>query len=101
MRNLATRIFYTLGEKLDIDQISKWSRALGLGEITGIDLPFEVQGIVPSRAWKRDISGERWYPGENYFRSYWTGTGVGDADFVGSDDVNVSEWWRQSHAAVA
>ena len=56
--------FYTLGEKLDIDQISKWSRALGLGEITGIDLPFEVQGIVPSRAWKRDISGERWYPGE-------------------------------------
>ena len=56
--------FYTLGEKLDIDQISKWSRVLGLGELTGIDLPYEVQGIMPSRAWKRDNSGERWYPGE-------------------------------------
>lgn len=56
--------FYTLGEKLDVDQIHKWSTALGLGEISGIDLPHEVKGLVPSRAWKQEKVGERWYPGE-------------------------------------
>ena len=56
--------FYTLGEKLDVDQIHKWSTALGLGEISGVDLPHEVKGLVPSRAWKQEKVGERWYPGE-------------------------------------
>ena len=56
--------FYTLGQQLDVDQIHKWSTALGLGELSGIDLPYEVQGLVPSRAWKQEATGERWYPGE-------------------------------------
>ena len=56
--------FYTLGEKLDVDQIHKWSTALGLGEFSGVDLPHEVKGLVPSRAWKQEKIGERWYPGE-------------------------------------
>ena len=56
--------FYTLGQMLDVDQIHKWSTALGLGELSGIDLPYEVQGLVPSRAWKQEATGERWYPGE-------------------------------------
>ena len=56
--------FYTLGEILDIDDIHKWATAFGLGEITGIDLPHEVQGLVPSTAWKREARGEPWYPGE-------------------------------------
>ena len=56
--------FYTLGQKLDVDQIHKWSTALGLGELSGIDLPYEVQGLIPSRAWKEATTGERWYPGE-------------------------------------
>ncbi len=56
--------FYTLGQKLDVDQIHKWSTALGLGELSGIDLPYEVQGLVPSRDWKQAATGERWYPGE-------------------------------------
>ena len=56
--------FYTLGEKLDVDQIHKWSTALGLGEMSGIDLPHEVQGLIPSRAWKRERHAEPWYPGE-------------------------------------
>ena len=34
--------FYTLGEKLDVDQIHKWSTALGLGQFSGVDLPHEV-----------------------------------------------------------
>ena len=56
--------FYTLGSMLDIDVLSKWARALGLGVKTGIDLPHEVVGIVPSRDWKRSQTGEPWYPGE-------------------------------------
>ena len=56
--------FYALGEKMEIDQIHKWATALGLGELSGVDLPHEVQGLMPSTAWKRERRGERWYPGE-------------------------------------
>ena len=56
--------FYTLGEQLEIDQIHKWATALGLGELTGVDLPHEVRGLMPSTAWKREQRGEPWYPGE-------------------------------------
>ena len=56
--------FYTLGDMLDIDVINEYASAFGLGELSGIDLPHEVQGLVPSRAWKREQMGERWYPGE-------------------------------------
>ena len=56
--------FYTLGELMEIDQIHKWATALGLGELSGIDLPHEVQGLIPSTAWKEERRGEPWYPGE-------------------------------------
>ena len=56
--------FYRLGQALGIDLIHKWATALGLGRMSGIDLPHEVQGLIPSRAWKRAAHGERWYPGE-------------------------------------
>ena len=56
--------FYALGARLDIDQIHRWATALGLGQRSGVDLPYEVQGLVPSRAWKRERHAEPWYPGE-------------------------------------
>ena len=56
--------FYTLGNMLDVDVINRWSEAFGLGVMSGIDLPHEVQGLVPSREWKRERFGEPWYPGE-------------------------------------
>ena len=56
--------FYTLGSMLDIDTLRDWAVALGLGHRTGIDLPHEVEGVVPSREWKRRVKGEPWYPGE-------------------------------------
>ncbi len=56
--------FYTLGSKLDIDVLNAWARRLGLGDLTGIDLPYEMEGIVPSRQWKMKTMGEDWYPGE-------------------------------------
>jgi len=49
---------------MEVDQIHKWATALGLGVMSGIDLPHEVQGLVPSTAWKREARGEPWYPGE-------------------------------------
>src|SRR5436190_3089468 len=67
--------FYTVGLMLNerfpgagntpsIDKINKWAAALGLGVKSGIDLPNEVVGLVPSTEWKRERRHERWYPGE-------------------------------------
>ena len=56
--------FYTVGNMLGIDRMHKWSTLLGLGEKTQIDLPNEVQGIIPSTEWKRRTTGEKWYAGE-------------------------------------
>ena len=56
--------FYTLGNILGVDRIHKWASKLGLGEITGIDLPGENRGLVPSTEWKQREKKERWYPGE-------------------------------------
>ena len=56
--------FYKLGQALGVDLIHKWATALGLGRLSGIDLPHEVQGLIPSSAWKRATHGERWYAGE-------------------------------------
>lgn len=56
--------FYVLGEKIGIDKIEKYARACGFGRPTGIDLPHEKGGLVPSRAWKRRRRGESWYRGE-------------------------------------
>jgi penicillin-binding protein 2 len=56
--------FYTVGSMLDVDVINRWSEAFGLGVMSGIDLPHEAKGLVPSRAWKRERFGEPWYPGE-------------------------------------
>jgi penicillin-binding protein 2 len=47
-----------------IDKINKWATALGLGVKSGIDLPNEVQGLVPSTEWKRERMHEKWYAGE-------------------------------------
>ena len=47
-----------------VDKINKWATALGLGVKSGIDLPNEVQGLVPSTEWKREKMHEKWYAGE-------------------------------------
>ena len=56
--------FYTIGNMVGIDKIHKWAEALGLSGKTGIDLPNEAESLVPSSAWKRARTGERWYSGE-------------------------------------
>jgi penicillin-binding protein 2 len=56
--------FYTIGNMVGVDKINKWATALGLGVKSGIDLPNERQGLVPSTEWKRERMHEKWYAGE-------------------------------------
>ena len=56
--------FYTLAERLGIGRIAKWATAVGLGQKTGIDLPQEVSGVMPSEEWKIRNFKQKWYAGE-------------------------------------
>jgi len=56
--------FYQVGERTGINALARWSSVLGLGRRTGIDLPGEVKGLVPSPDWKLKTRGEPWFPGE-------------------------------------
>ena len=56
--------FYTLAEKLGIDRIAKYATDLGLGQRTGIDLPNEVSGVMPSEEWKIKNFKQKWFAGE-------------------------------------
>ena len=56
--------FYTLAEKLGIDRIAKYATAFGLGQKTGIDLPNEVAGVMPSEEWKIRNFKQKWFAGE-------------------------------------
>ena len=56
--------FYQLGAKLGIDAIHDYAVRLGLGGVTGIDLPNEKEGTIPSSEWKRRVLNAPWYAGE-------------------------------------
>ena len=56
--------FYTLANKLGIDRIAKYATDLGLGQKTGIDLPNEVSGVMPSEEWKIRNFKQKWFAGE-------------------------------------
>ena len=58
-------VFYKLGIKLGVDKIYKYGNMLGLGQKTGIDLPDETSGLMPSTWWKLKNVGYRWMPGED------------------------------------
>lgn len=55
--------FYNVGKLLGIDRISYYARGLGLGQRTGIDLPGEQAGLVPSEDWSERVNHHKWYPG--------------------------------------
>src|SRR5881398_193484 len=56
--------FYTLAERLGIGRIAKYASALGLGQRTGVDLPQEVSGVMPSEEWKAKYFKQKWFAGE-------------------------------------
>jgi penicillin-binding protein 2 len=55
--------FYTLAQKLGIDTIAKYAIEFGLSQKTGIDLPNEMAGIMPSTQWELKNFHQRYYPG--------------------------------------
>ncbi|MEO5884836.1 MAG: penicillin-binding protein 2 [Candidatus Limnocylindrales bacterium] len=58
--------FYQVAGMLGADRLGYWADQYGFGSRTGIDLPGEVPGIVPTNAWKQDALGARMFEGETY-----------------------------------
>jgi penicillin-binding protein 2 len=58
--------FFQVAGMLGIDRLGYWGKQYGFGSPTGIDLPGEVSGIVPTNQWKQDALGAPIYPGETY-----------------------------------
>lgn len=56
--------FYTLGKIIGIDKIAYYAKGLGLGARTGIDLPAENSGLIPSPEWVEAAFKRQWYAGE-------------------------------------
>ena len=55
--------FYNVGMRMGIATIAKYAKMLGLGAKTGIDLPAEESGLVPSEEWVQRVYHHKWYPG--------------------------------------
>ncbi|MBU0646157.1 penicillin-binding protein 2 [Patescibacteria group bacterium] len=51
---------------LGVKRITDYARTFGFGAITGIILPSEADGFLPSKEWKEEVKGERWYVGDTY-----------------------------------
>ena len=58
--------FFTVGGMLGIDRLGYWANQYGFGRPTGIDLPGEASGIVPTNQWKQDKLGAKIFTGETY-----------------------------------
>jgi penicillin-binding protein 2 len=56
--------YYTLANKLGIDTMARYANSVGIGEKSGIDLPDEEAGVMPSEAWKMKTQHDKWYAGE-------------------------------------
>ncbi|HAU42898.1 MAG TPA: penicillin-binding protein 2 [Gammaproteobacteria bacterium] len=57
--------FYEMGRRLGIEGMADVLTRFGLGAVTGVDLPKEPDGLVPTPQWKRATRNESWYPGED------------------------------------
>ena len=68
--------FYTLGSRLEANQLAGFIRQFGYGEVTSVDIDGAANGLVPDPAWKRGAKGEPWYPGDN------VNIGIGQGDLL-------------------
>ncbi|MDX2145431.1 MAG: penicillin-binding protein 2 [Rhodospirillaceae bacterium] len=68
--------FYDIARRLGVDKIAAMARRLGLGEVSGIGLPGEQPGLVPTEAWKKAARDERWSPGDTL------NVGIGQGDVL-------------------
>ncbi len=83
--------FYSLGggygsiKGLGIDKIENYIKGAGADKVTGIDLPGEISGFVPSKEWKKETKGESWYVGDTYNIS------------IGQGDLGVTPIWLNTY----
>ncbi|NGZ95244.1 MAG: penicillin-binding protein 2 [Nitrospira sp. WS110] len=56
--------FYSIGQRMGIDVMAEFGKVFGLGRPTGVELPSERSGIMPTPAWKQKVKRESWLPGE-------------------------------------
>ena len=56
--------FFTVGNRMGVDRIAEYAQLAGIGKKTGIDLPNEKEGLMPSTKWKLRAKREKWYAGE-------------------------------------
>ncbi len=70
--------FYTIGQMVGPDKIAKWADLFGLNRETGIDIPGEVKGLIPTPEWKEQTKNESWFLGNTYHMS------------IGQGDVSVT-----------
>lgn len=87
--------FYTVGQRMGIDVMAEFGKEFGLGQGTGVELPSERAGIMPSMAWKQKAKNEPWLPGETVSaaigQGYVTVTPLQMASLIGTvanDGVN-------------
>jgi penicillin-binding protein 2 len=56
--------FYQVGVRLEIERIARYARLMGLGDLTGVDLPHEATGLIPDPQWKKRVQRANWFAGE-------------------------------------
>src|SRR5580658_2818609 len=56
--------YYTLANKLGIETIARYADSVGIGHKTGVDIPDEASGVMPSEEWKLKTQHDKWYAGE-------------------------------------
>jgi penicillin-binding protein 2 len=61
--------FYTMGDRIGWDRVAEYAKKLGFSKLTGIPLPDEKAGLIPTTEWKKKRTGEAWYPGDTYINS--------------------------------
>ncbi len=61
--------FYTMGARIGFDRIGDFAKSLGLGSITGISLPDEKPGLIPTEEWKQQHFHQRWFEGDTFINS--------------------------------
>lgn len=100
--------FYDIGFKMTIDVISLYGSRFGFGRKTGIDMPTERSGIMPSRDWKKEARGLSWYPGDTVNASIGQGfslvtpmqLAVATARVASRGEMRVPQLVRKQHAVL-
>jgi penicillin-binding protein 2 len=70
--------FYKIGEMVGPVNIAKWADLFGLDKVTGVDIPGEAKGLIPTPDWKQKVMKEAWFLGNTYNMS------------IGQGDVSVT-----------